>query len=125
MSISIFRRMTTVFFAMAILSLGLLTGCTESQGTSVNELQTEISSIKDGQTTEKQLIAALGQPYMVKTNLDGTETLGWMGAQEHQNALLLLTAVGVSAGHSYHSRTLDVVVKNGVVISHTIVTNNQ
>ena len=116
------RSVIVLFIVVGFAGVATMGGCTMNQGQSISSLQSQDMKIVDGKTTEKQLIATLGEPQNTRTTTDGTTVLTWVGSQEYHSALFFVAAL---YGQSkYKSYTLNAFVKNGVVIKHTIMSTN-
>lgn len=108
-----------VFFGAAIIaSIG---GCA-SHGVMLSESQ--VSQIKKGETTEAQLIQALGQPTTVSM-YSGQRTLIYSGAHAQARAASFIPIVGPLVGGSDARATTAIFrIKDGIVIDYSYTQSN-
>jgi hypothetical protein len=112
-----------------------LGGCqqTYKNGSDIQALQD--FKIEKGKTTEQELISRLGEPASTMDRGDGTIVLTWSGAQGTTNgtgplgsAFLSMVPGGILLAHDdmkMQSQSLQVTVKDGIVIDYTILSANQ
>ncbi len=107
-----------VLFLAAVLPVLALSGCaTTSTVEGKPIISSSVGKIKDGVTTEKQVISMLGNPYSIEEDpLNGTRTLKY---RFYYRRLLHLGSEIVTSSTRKYNEKLDVITKNGIVISHS------
>lgn len=103
---------------IAIALVALLAGCASS---GVRVTDDQISQFKEGQTTQQEVITALGAPTSRMRNSDGTTILMYTYAEARTRGATFIPIVGMFAGgvdtrYSSVSMTFD---KDGVLENHT------
>ena len=84
------------FFRASILVLALAVGGCASTGVRVTDDQ--VAQFKEGQTTQQEVIAALGQPTTTMRNSDGTTMIMYTYAEARTRASTFIPIVGIFAG---------------------------
>lgn len=108
---------------LAVLFIVLLSGCA-TVGTQIDGNYTQ--SIKEGVTTEREIIAALGAPLTVTQNSDGTKTLMYVYSEAQTKAATFIPVVGLFAGGTdTKSQSLVVIIKDGLVQSWSMTESEQ
>lgn len=103
---------------LGVLSLLLIiSGCATSSYKVGNEFASaNVSKIEKGVTTENQLVQLIGEPYM-KTVLSETEQK-WIYTHTEANAKATNYVFSMQVESTGTTKTLDVLLKNGVVINY-------
>lgn len=103
-------------FLILMLCVGIF-GCATSNYSSGRDFSAEnVAKIDKGATTESQLVLLIGEPFM-KTVLSETEQK-WIYTHTQSSAKATNYVFSMQVETTGKTKTLDVLIKNGIVINY-------
>jgi len=110
-------------FYLLIICLSLISGCA-TVGTKMN--QENIAQIKEGITSQEEVIASMGQPYMQTLTSDGKIIMMYQYTKVKNRAINFIPIVNLLAGGmDMKQQILQILVdKNGIVEKYIFTDSN-
>ncbi|MHB8231729.1 MAG: hypothetical protein ACYDDB_02355 [bacterium] len=108
-----------LFLPLIMLSGVALTGCATTRNMQGKPIMSaNVAQIVNGTTTESQLVSILGPPYEVEKNPLTPNTVTYKYRFYYKKYVHIGNEILTSSTRKYKQK-LDVVIKNGIVISHS------
>ena len=110
-------------FYLIIICLSLISGCA-TVGTQIN--QANLAQIKEGVTTQKEVIASMGQPYMQTLTSDGKIIMMYQYTKVKNRAANFIPIVNILAGGmDMKQQILQILIdENGIVEKYIFTDSN-
>ena len=111
-----------IFFSIIFISGVLLTGCATTRNMQGKPIMSaNVGKIINGATTEAQIVSMFGPPYSIEKNPLSPDTVTYKYRFKYRKYVHLGNEILTTSTRKYKEK-LKVVIKNGIVISHSFTT---